>query len=93
MAKVQYRIVNKGKGKLAIDTNNLHKVGSDTGLQFEYNGSGATWDIPHNLGAYPSAEVLDSSGFRVHAPIQHISTNLMRISFGDPFTGKAILTT
>ncbi len=44
--------------------------------------------IEHNLGKKPSVEILDNSGSKCIADIQHIDDNNTKISFNDYFTGK-----
>ncbi|MDQ3782107.1 MAG: hypothetical protein M3349_04115 [Actinomycetota bacterium] len=51
----------------------------------------ATWTITHNLGHFPSVAVVDSAGSLVHGNVNYISINVVEVSFGSGFSGKAYL--
>lgn len=50
-----------------------------------------TWDILHNLNAYPSVTVIDSAGNKVEGNVQYISSNQLTVTFVSDFSGKAYL--
>lgn len=52
----------------------------------------ATWMIPHNLGRRPAVTVLDSEGRVVIADVQHLSDDVVSITFSVPMVGTAELT-
>ena len=49
----------------------------------------ATWTINHNLGAEPTAVVLDSAGTQCEGTFSYPSKNQMVITFTAAFTGTA----
>lgn len=51
----------------------------------------STWIINHNLGYYPSIEVVDSAGTIVIGNYQYVNVNTITATFTDPFAGKAYL--
>lgn len=51
----------------------------------------ATWTVPHNLNAFPSVTVVDSTGARVEADVRYLDANIVQVSHGLPFSGKAFL--
>ena len=55
------------------------------------SSSASTWTVNHNLGRYPSVDVIDSAGTQVIGDIQHTSINQAVLTFDNPFAGKAII--
>ena len=53
------------------------------------NQSSAVWTINHNLGAEPTAVVLDSAGTQCEGTFSYPSKNQMVITFTSAFTGTA----
>lgn len=53
--------------------------------------SATTWVITHNLGRYPSVEVVDSAGSLVLGSVRYIDANQIELTFVYPFSGKAYL--
>lgn len=51
----------------------------------------SSWEIEHNLGRFPSVEVVDSAGSVVVGDIVYFNENNITITFSAPFTGKAYL--
>lgn len=49
------------------------------------------WTIPHNLGRYPSVTVVDTSGNRVEPDVTYQSNDIVQITHGAAFAGKAYL--
>lgn len=49
------------------------------------------WTIPHNLNAFPSVTVVDSTGSVVGADVSYIDSNMVQVTFGASYTGKAYL--
>lgn len=47
----------------------------------------AQWIFNHNLGYYPSIEILSLARQEVSAQVDHISANQVRVSFNNPFAG------
>ena len=48
-----------------------------------------TWMVVHNLGRWPSVEVVDTGGSVVIPSVRYIDVNTVELSFGSPTTGKA----
>lgn len=49
----------------------------------------STWVITHNLGKYPSVDIVDSGGNIVWPDIQYTDTNTVTVVFASPTSGKA----
>lgn len=69
----------------------LALLGTDKHYTHNQIMSSNTWLIVHNLGKYPSVNILDSSGNNVIGEIEYIDENSIIISFSAEFTGKAYL--
>lgn len=50
-----------------------------------------SWVINHNMGKYPSVQIIDSSGNNVYAGIAHPSDNQTVLTFSTAFGGVAYL--
>ncbi len=50
------------------------------------------WTIAHNLGFYPSVELLNSGSQEIEGGVTHLSTNVVVASFTTPVSGIARLT-
>ena len=51
--------------------------------------SASTWTISHNLGFFPSVNVVDNGGNMVIGDVLYITENQVSISFSASFGGKA----
>jgi hypothetical protein len=60
--------------------------------QFTFASASAEWSVPHSFGYKPAVEVLDSTGTSIEGCVQHISDNLLRVSFLVPMTGTVAVT-
>lgn len=49
----------------------------------------AVWTAPHNLGRWPSVSVVDHLGNRVEPDVSYVDQNIVQITHGQPFIGKA----
>lgn len=58
---------------------------------FTQNQASATWQITHNLGAFPSVAIVDSANTVVYGEIDYIDNNSLTVSFVAAFGGKAYL--
>lgn len=63
------------------DMNYIHEQGT----------AAASWSITHNLGKYPSVNVIDSGGSQVFGQVNYLNENEITIEFYSAFSGKAIL--
>ena len=63
-------------------------------LQYTHNQSvpSAVWNIPHNLGKFPSITVIDSANNVVWAEEKYVDSNNIQITFSSSFIGKVYLT-
>lgn len=57
----------------------------------EQNIPAQVWTIEHNLGKYPSVNVLDSSGSEIIGDIQYLNSNTVQLNFSAAFSGTATL--
>jgi hypothetical protein len=53
------------------------------------NAASNTWVINHNLGKYPSIEIMDSAGSVVYGEINNIDINTSIVTFASQFGGTA----
>lgn len=51
----------------------------------------SVWTIEHNLGRYPSVTVVDSAGTAVIGGAIYLSENVVQLTFGGGFAGRAYL--
>lgn len=63
--------------------------GGDKNYLHVQNLAADTWMIFHNLGKYPSIDVIDSAGNLVVGEISHIDLNTSMVIFSVPFGGTA----
>jgi len=68
-----------GPGPGGADLNYVHTQGS----------LAATWTVYHNLGKYPSIEVVNSGDNVVIPDVHYDSLNQLTLTFGSPQQGKA----
>ena len=47
--------------------------------------------ITHDFANYPTVIILDSSGYLVHAEVQHTSSSQILINFSDSLSGTVII--
>lgn len=50
-----------------------------------------TWIIPHNLGRFPSVQIIDLSGNVVEGDVKHLDANVVQIDFSVAVAGSAYL--
>jgi hypothetical protein len=60
-------------------------------LVFTQSILSALWTIVHNLGKYPSVEVVDSGGTVIIPDIVYVDTNTVTASFAAATSGKAYI--
>lgn len=77
-----YRYV--GATGLGSGTGDLNTTWSPPGAQ-------ATWNINHNLGKYPSVQVVGPSGPVTYDTITYVDTDNLTLTFTDPVDGTAYL--
>lgn len=58
---------------------------------FEQVQAASSWVITHNLGKFPSVEIIDTGGNLVYGEITYNSTNQVTLNFNAAFSGKAYL--
>ena len=63
----------------------------DKHFTYEQEEPSATWTIIHNLGKFPSVEIVESAGTRVFPEVQQISENVCVVKFNSAMKGKAYL--
>lgn len=63
----------------------------DANLEFNQTPASDVWTITHNLNKYPSVTVVDSAGDECEGSVNHISRNLLTITFSAAFSGRAFL--
>jgi hypothetical protein len=49
------------------------------------------WEIRHDLGKFPSVEIVDSANQVVHGDLEHVSPNKVVARFSHKFSGRAFL--
>lgn len=63
----------------------------DRNYVYEQEVASDTWVITHNLGKFPSVEIVDSAGTRIYPEIQWINNNVCVARMSVPVKGKAYL--
>ena len=63
----------------------------DTTYSHQQIAPSQVWVINHELGRYPSVNVVDSAGTLVLGDIKYISENEIQVSFTAAFAGKVYL--
>lgn len=48
----------------------------------------AVWNVTHNLGKFPSVDVVDSGNSVVVADVHHIDTSSLTVTFGSATSGR-----
>lgn len=66
-------------------------VSSDKNYVYEQEVASDTWVITHNLGKYPSVEIVDSAGTRIFPEVQWVNNNVCIARMSAAVTGKAYL--
>lgn len=79
---VKFGIVYKGDGSGG---------GSDKNYIYEQTEPKSIWIITHNLGKYPSIDIIDDNNIIIMGEIEYISENKIIARFNKEYTGKAIL--
>lgn len=51
----------------------------------------SVWTIPHNLNKFPSITVCDPLGNIIYPDVKYIDSNIVQITHGSAFAGKAYL--
>ena len=89
-----WRIANTITRKVLTDIEDALNALAPGSLYYVHNQGSAssTWNISHNLGAYPNVTVVDSAGSQVEGSVDYTDDNTIVISFSAPFGGKAFLT-
>lgn len=77
---------------IAIGSNspNVLAIG-DLNFVFDQGVASDFWTVPHNLGKFPSATVMDSAGTFVEGEVIHIDNNVLTIGFSSAFSGSVFL--
>jgi hypothetical protein len=58
---------------------------------FEQNAPATTWNIPHNLGKFPSVSVINNNNVIINGEVTYIDNNNVQLNFSAGFSGKAYL--
>lgn len=64
---------------------------SDKTFVFEQGEASDTWEIEHNLGKFPSVEIVDTAGSRFFPAIQWVDENKCIATMNGATKGKAYL--
>jgi hypothetical protein len=60
-------------------------------LIFTQSSPSASWSIAHNLGKFPSVDVVDSGGNVLMPDILYVDLNNITVNFGAATSGKAYI--
>lgn len=55
------------------------------------NAPATTWEVQHDLGFYPSVQIIDSGGSVHFGSVTHIDLNSLEVTFSSAFSGTAAL--
>ena len=67
------------------------KGDSYTSVDYPITTPSNEWTITHNKGYYPNVIILNESGVEYHGGKTYPDKNTVIISFGEPFTGIAVI--
>lgn len=65
--------------------------GSITTFTWTQSVASSVWTIPHNLNKFPSVTVVDTLNKTVYSDVSYIDSNIVQITNGSAFAGKAYL--
>lgn len=65
--------------------------GGGAGFVFEQTVPATSWTVPHNLGSFPPAVVVDDDDNVIIAPYRYVDENTIVVEFSQPTTGKVYL--
>lgn len=93
LAKVQPSVIIADPQPLRNPTIIAVAPVSTNGGYFAFNQISAqpTWIIPHNLGRFPSVQIIDLSGNVVEGDVKHLDANVVQIDFSVAVAGSAYL--
>lgn len=84
-------VVNGGLDDSNIGGSSAISLGKVQTLIWTQGSLLATWVLTHNLGKYPSVDVVDSGGNVVWPDVQYTDLNTVTLNFASPTSGKAYL--
>ena len=58
---------------------------------YEQIGPATTWNIPHDLGKFPSVSVVNNNNIIINGEVTYIDNNNVQLNFSAAFSGKAYL--
>ena len=64
---------------------------ADKTFVYEQIGPATTWNIPHNLGKFPSVSVVNNNNIIINGEVTYIDNNNVQLNFSAGFSGKAYL--
>ena len=64
---------------------------ADKTFVYEQIGPATTWNIPHNLGKFPSVSVVNNNNIIINGEVTYIDNNNVQLNFSAAFSGKAYL--
>jgi hypothetical protein len=76
---------------LQIDVSNVIGGGGGSSFLYVQGVPSATWVIVHDLNAYPTIVVIDSSGAQVFGGVSYDTMNQVTLTFSGGFSGIASL--
>jgi len=77
--------------RIAMDADGVtDQIWAET-YQHDQTAPAAVWNVTHDIGLFPSVDVIDSTNTVVYADVQHISANQLTITFQSPTIGTAFL--
>lgn len=72
------------KGEKGID-------GAGTTFTWTQSIALPVWTIPHNLARFPSITVVDTLNNKVEPDIKYIDNNIIQVTHGSAYSGKAYI--
>jgi hypothetical protein len=66
-------------------------IQSDEGYNHTQDVASTVWVIPHNLGYYPTVQLIDSMGAMFDAQVAHVSINQLVVTISTAVAGTARL--
>lgn len=79
------------EGTNTVTVPGTSNLGGDKHVVHMQTSPQTTWTIIHNMDKYPSVTVVDSGNSVIIGDVSYLSVNVLEVSFGFGFAGKAYL--
>jgi hypothetical protein len=89
---VKYTYFDDGTSSQWVELETALNIAVVDGVNYTQSSPSETWTIAHNLGIRPSVAVFTTGGLEMMGTVQHLSSDVLQVSFSQPVAGTARLT-